>query len=65
MLRDWLVCRIEDSAIQKRLLFERMLDFQKALDIAVSMEATSRDVKSMGVHSICQPISVHKMSLHD
>ena len=62
MLRDRLVCGIEDSAIQKRLLSERTLDFQKALDIAASMEAASRDVKSMGVDSVRQPISVHKMS---
>lgn len=46
MLRDRLVCGVEDSAIQKRLLSERSLDFQKALDIAMSMEAANREARS-------------------
>ena len=46
MLRDRLVCGIENPAIQKKLLAERNLTFEKALDIAVSMEAAIRDAKS-------------------
>lgn len=34
MLRDRLVCGISDDAIQRRLLSERELDFEKALRIA-------------------------------
>ena len=46
MLRDRLVCGIENPAIQKKLLAECNLTFEKALDIAVSMEAAIRDAKS-------------------
>ena len=45
MLRDRLVCGINDEHIQRRLLAEHSLDFKKALKIATSMETA---VKSSG-----------------
>ena len=38
MLRDRLVCGINDSAIQRKLLSERNLTFDKALEMAQSHE---------------------------
>ncbi|CAB4039062.1 Hypothetical predicted protein [Paramuricea clavata] len=38
MLRDRLVCGINDEQIQRRLLAESSLDFKKAMKIATSME---------------------------
>ena len=69
MLRDRLVCGIEDPSIQKRLLAERKLDFQKALDIALAMESANRDLKNIGndVKNVQLPTSssVHKLSSRD
>jgi len=43
MLRDRLVCGVNDSRIQRRLLSEADLDFAKALKTAQAMEMADRD----------------------
>ena len=43
MLRDRLVCGIDDDKIQNRLLIEPDLTFNKAYKIAISQEAAARD----------------------
>ena len=40
MLRDRLVCGINDEQIQRRLLVESSLDFKKTMKLATSMETT-------------------------
>ena len=47
MLRDRIVCGINDSRIQRRLLAERDLTFDKALDTAQAMEAAEKNVKDL------------------
>ena len=45
MLRDRLVCGVNHQGIQKRLLSEKELTYEKALEIALSIEAAEKDVK--------------------
>jgi len=47
MLRDRLVCGINDPQIQKRLLSEPKLTFQKALDLSLAFEAATKDAKHL------------------
>ena len=47
MLRDRLVCGINDHSIQKRLPGESDLDFDKALGIATSMEAAAANARDL------------------
>ena len=47
MLRDRLICGINDQSIQKRLLGESYLDFDKALGIATSMKAAAANARDL------------------
>ncbi|XP_060786568.1 LOW QUALITY PROTEIN: uncharacterized protein K02A2.6-like [Neoarius graeffei] len=47
MLRDRLVCGIHDDRIQRRLLSETDLTFEKAFQIAVAAEAASKNVQDL------------------
>ena len=47
MLRDRLVCGIGDSHIQRKLLAEAKLTYDKAVDIALSMEAADKDARDI------------------
>ena len=64
MLRDRLVCGINDSAIQRRLLAEDKLSFTKAMEISQGMEAATKNVQTLqsssGVGEV-QPGAVHKL----
>ncbi|XP_036071205.1 uncharacterized protein LOC118597883 [Oryzias melastigma] len=54
MLRDRLVCGINEDRIQRKLLSEDGLTFDRAFKMAVAMEAASRDMedlRSSGDHS--------------
>ena len=44
MLRDRIVCGFKDVKIQRRLLVENKLTFQKAFKIAISMEITTQNM---------------------
>ncbi|XP_048854231.1 uncharacterized protein K02A2.6-like [Brienomyrus brachyistius] len=46
-LRDRFVCGLKCEMVQKRLLTERDLTFQKAVDYAVSAETAARDVQQL------------------
>ncbi|KAK3791427.1 hypothetical protein RRG08_046579 [Elysia crispata] len=50
MLRDRLVCGINNRRIQQRLLSERSLTFAKALDIAHAMEAAAEGIEDLSDH---------------
>ena len=47
MLRDRLVCGVNDDRMQRRLLSETKLTFDKALELCQAMESASKDVKEM------------------
>lgn len=47
MLRDWLVCGISEDNIQRRLLSEAKLTYEKALELAHSMEAAMKSAKEI------------------
>ena len=47
MLRDRIVCGINDDAIQRWLLVERELIFKKAVEVAQSLETTATNVKEL------------------
>ena len=47
MLRDRLVCGIQDENIQKRLLAEKRLTFAKAMELAQGMEAATKNVREL------------------
>ena len=47
MLRDRVVCGIQDDGIQRRLLAESDLKFAKAVELAQSMETAARNVKEL------------------
>ncbi|XP_060063527.1 uncharacterized protein K02A2.6-like [Ylistrum balloti] len=58
-LRDRFVCGLKNEAVQKKLLSEKDLSFDKAVDIAVAMETAARDAvelqakhKGLSVHSL-------------
>ena len=60
MLRDRLVCGISDQRIQRRLLAEPTLTFDKALELAQAAEAADRNARELdkGV----QPTPVHNVA---
>ena len=47
MIRDRLVCGINDDRIQRRLLSETALDFKKAFEIALSMETAEKNAREL------------------
>ena len=60
MLRDRLVCGISDQRIQRRLLAEPDLSFDKALELSVAAEAAERNTRELDKGT--KPPSVHKLS---
>ena len=59
MLRDRLVCGVEDSRIQHRLLAELELTFEKAFEIAMASESAEKNVKDLQ-----SPVPVNKLKTH-
>ena len=47
MLRDWLVCGINHDGIQRKLLAEKSFTYDKALEIALTMETAERGTKDL------------------
>ena len=47
MLRDRLVCGVRDDRIQRRLLAEKDLNLQKAVEIATSIEMAAKNVRDL------------------
>ena len=44
LLRDRIVCGINDEHVQRRLLAEKELSFDKALELAISLETAKKNV---------------------
>ena len=57
MLRDRLVCGINNNQIQKRFLAETVLNFQKAVEFALAMESASRSVGDLHMTKTNHPNS--------
>ena len=66
LLRDRLVVGINDETIQKRLLSESTLNFQKAKDIAVGMDSTAKNARDItrSVTGTLQAEKPQKASVH-
>ena len=66
LLRDRLVVGINDETIQKRLLSESTLDFQKAKDIAVGMDSAAKNARDItrSVTSTLQAEKPQEASVH-
>ena len=47
MLRDRLVCGLNDEQIQRRLLAESQLEFKKAMELATAMEIADRNTRDL------------------
>ena len=60
MLRDRLVCGINDQRIQRRLLAESALTFAKAMEIAKAAEAAEKNAQELEKGST--PTGVNKVS---
>ena len=61
MLLDRLVCRINKSQVQHRLLAESKLTFEKALEIVQPTELVDQDAKDLQVSSSIPHEQVHKV----
>ncbi|XP_058872250.1 uncharacterized protein K02A2.6-like [Acipenser ruthenus] len=59
MLRDRLVCGLQDDRIQRRLLSETALDFKKAVEIAQAMEAAAQQAHDLKPTASTPPV-IHK-----
>ncbi|XP_065891709.1 uncharacterized protein [Dysidea avara] len=59
MLQDRLVCGVEDSRIQRQLLAEPELTFDKAFEIAMASESAEKDVKDLQ-----SPVPVNDLKTH-
>ena len=55
MLRDRIVCGINDDTIQKRLLAEAKLTYVRALELAQGVETAARNVKEISCKETASP----------
>ena len=65
MLRDRLVCGVNDERIQRRLLAESQLEFKKAMEIATAMETAdrnTRDLKNGNLSETHEQPQVHRVT---
>ena len=67
MIRDRLVCGINHEGIQKKLLAEKNLTYERALEIALALESAeqgTKDLKSAATAATSLPKDLHYASLH-
>jgi len=65
MIRDRLVCGINHEGIQKKLLAEKNLTYEKALELALAMETAEQDTKELkSATSTSLPKDLHHTSSH-
>ena len=62
MLRDRLVCGINDARLQRRMLAETGLTFDKALTLATALEAADKNAKDL-VKSPSEPVHLIRRKL--
>ncbi|XP_060782844.1 uncharacterized protein K02A2.6 [Neoarius graeffei] len=61
-LRDRLVCSMHNESIQRRLLTEKDLTLQKALELAIAMETASKDAMELQKKVTNEAHSVNKFT---
>jgi len=54
MLRDQLVCGLNDEWIQRRLLAESQLEFKKAMELATAMEIANRNTRDLSAGNLTE-----------
>ena len=57
MLRDRLVCGIQNTPIQKRLLAEKTLTFTRALELSQGLETASKHAKELAQVGVPETVS--------
>ena len=62
MLRDRIVCGINDDRIQQRLLSEKGLTYKKALELSQGLETAAKNVRELQSTKLEQPAQVHKVT---
>ena len=64
-LRDRLVCGLKSEAIQKKLLAERDITYEKALETSLAMESAYKDVVQLQEKSLAEGVSadVNKLKI--
>ena len=61
MLRDRIVCRIADERWQQRLLSEKELTYESALELVLRLDGAEKQVKDLHPP---QPVQVHSVEQH-
>ena len=64
MIRDRLVCGINDAAIQKKLLAEAGLTYERALTMAQGLETAMSDLREMRTPTVHVKEEVHSVKPH-
>ncbi|KAK3751535.1 hypothetical protein QZH41_019421, partial [Actinostola sp. cb2023] len=65
MLRDRLVCGLNDEKIQRRLLAEPGLTYKRAVQLALAFESASKNTLDLKSKVETAPISVHQVNKHE
>lgn len=62
MLRDRIVCGIQDEAVQRKLLSENQLTLARATEIALSMEMAAKNAENLKIGSVSDTNFVQRKS---
>ncbi|KAK3727746.1 hypothetical protein QZH41_005201 [Actinostola sp. cb2023] len=65
MLRDRLVCGLNDEKIQRRLLTEPGLTYKRAVQLALAFESASKNKLDLKSKVETAPVSVHRVNKHE
>ena len=49
MLRDRLVCGVNDAGIQKRFLAEPKLTYEQSVELSLAMERAAKNMKELSI----------------
>ncbi len=62
MLRDRIVCGINSSKLQQRLLAEKKLTLVKAIDLAQDMETATKNAKALAANGGDKSSEIHRIT---
>ena len=65
MLRDRLICGVNDDRIQRRLLAEAKIDFTKALAVAQAMETAEREAQHLQTTKVEKAVPTTEEAVHN
>ena len=63
MLRDRLVCGMDEDFIQRRLLAEPNLTYKKALELALGLETAAKNARELQATAASGQAVVHKLGM--